>query len=225
MVATAGTRATAGERTEQLTLEQVVAAGERLAERVGFDRLTMRAVAQELGVTTMAPYHYVHSKQELVALIAESIHSQVQIPDRDSGDWKDRIRALFRSQDANLRQHQRTMAFVIDVEPSPAIQRIGDAINEIMRDAGLPEEEALMAGSILYFYWFGRIVVGSGMVNQSLTSRGRKSHKTATTSPATLGWLNAMSSERYGEYALETVIAGIEAALAVARPQARGDSA
>ena len=73
-------RADDGERvpTEQLSQERIVAAALAVAKRVGFDRLTMRALADELGVTPMAAYYYVSSKDQLLELVADAVASDAK---------------------------------------------------------------------------------------------------------------------------------------------------
>src|SRR5436190_3495185 len=70
---TSKSRAIERARAEQLSQERIIAAALRVAKRVGFDRLTMRALAEELGVTPMAAYYYVKSKEELLELVADSV--------------------------------------------------------------------------------------------------------------------------------------------------------
>jgi AcrR family transcriptional regulator len=48
---------------------RLVAAATTLFARHGFDAVTMRAVAAELGVSAMTPYRYVAGKDQLVALV------------------------------------------------------------------------------------------------------------------------------------------------------------
>ena len=48
-------------KPEQLSQERIIEAALHVAKRMGFDRLTMRALADELGVTPMAAYYYVKS--------------------------------------------------------------------------------------------------------------------------------------------------------------------
>ncbi|MGJ0182403.1 TetR/AcrR family transcriptional regulator [Corynebacterium glyciniphilum] len=56
-----------------LTLAQVVTAAVELADDAGVDALSMRALAQKLGVGTMSLYRYVPSKTELLNLMLDSV--------------------------------------------------------------------------------------------------------------------------------------------------------
>src|SRR5882757_1422453 len=54
-----------------VSLEQIVEAGVRLALRDGIDAVSMSRVAREVGMSAMALYRYVASKNELLALMVD----------------------------------------------------------------------------------------------------------------------------------------------------------
>ena len=53
-----------------------------MADAEGFDAVSMRRVASELGAGTMTLYHYVRTKDELVALMDNAIMGEVLDPGR-----------------------------------------------------------------------------------------------------------------------------------------------
>ncbi|WP_120003863.1 TetR/AcrR family transcriptional regulator [Nesterenkonia muleiensis] len=57
----------------KLRLEQIVAAGIELADSEGLEALSMRRLAQNLGVGTMSLYRYVPSKTELLNLMLDAV--------------------------------------------------------------------------------------------------------------------------------------------------------
>ncbi|MFI1236928.1 TetR/AcrR family transcriptional regulator [Nocardia salmonicida] len=56
-----------------LTVDDVVSAGIVLADRDGIDKLTIRAVAAELGLRAMSLYTYVPSKDALIVLMVDAV--------------------------------------------------------------------------------------------------------------------------------------------------------
>src|SRR4051794_16630476 len=56
---------------QRLTLDQVIAAAIAVASRDGFDKLSMRNVAAELGVGAMSLYTYVPGRDELFELMID----------------------------------------------------------------------------------------------------------------------------------------------------------
>lgn len=82
-----------------LNRERVLSAAVNLADREGLAALTMRKLAEDLGVEAMSLYHHVANKEEIldgvVELVVEEIRSEVDalglpIP---SIDWKSDMRA------------------------------------------------------------------------------------------------------------------------------------
>jgi AcrR family transcriptional regulator len=75
----------------RLVEADLVRAGRRIAERVGARAMTMRMLAAELGVSTMAAYRHVVSKTELLVLMADDILSCVVIPSPEAGEWDEKL--------------------------------------------------------------------------------------------------------------------------------------
>jgi len=81
------------------------------AHQVGLDGLTLRAVADRLGVSIAALYHHVSGKDELMRLAAEYTATRVPLPE-DRGqhwalwlaEWADYNRAAFLAQPGLLNQ-------------------------------------------------------------------------------------------------------------------------
>nr|WP_222132325.1 TetR/AcrR family transcriptional regulator C-terminal domain-containing protein [Pseudonocardia sp. C8] len=67
---------------QRLTLDQVVEAGMAVAAR-SVDALSMRKVAQELGVGTMSLYTYVPGRDELFELMIDRAWGERALPDRN----------------------------------------------------------------------------------------------------------------------------------------------
>lgn len=68
-------------------------AAAQVAEREGFQRLSMRLVARELGVSAMALYRHVADKDDLLDGLVERLLAEVRIPDA-SLPWQTRLRGL-----------------------------------------------------------------------------------------------------------------------------------
>src|SRR6185437_10217304 len=68
---------------QRLTLDRVVAAGIAVAGRFGATELSMRKVAQELGVGVMSLYTYVPGRDELFELMIDRAWGMRALPDRD----------------------------------------------------------------------------------------------------------------------------------------------
>jgi AcrR family transcriptional regulator len=60
--------------------ESIARAAIRIADEEGFEAVSMRRVAAELGAGTMTLYHYVRTKNELLALVDNAIMGELLIP-------------------------------------------------------------------------------------------------------------------------------------------------
>lgn len=71
-----------------LTLDQVLAAGIRVAEADGLAAVSMSRVAGELGVATMSLYRYVPAKHDLLDLMADAAYGPPPQARRPDEDWR-----------------------------------------------------------------------------------------------------------------------------------------
>jgi len=79
-----------GARRPRLTREQLAATAMAIADSDGVDAVTMRRVAEELGAGTMTLYHYVRSKDELIALVIDHMMGELLMPAGEMpDDWRD----------------------------------------------------------------------------------------------------------------------------------------
>jgi AcrR family transcriptional regulator len=86
-----------------LTHDQIAEAAVALADAEGLEAVSMRKLAERLGVATMALYRYVNSKDELLELMTDAT-SDTAAPTVDPADW----RAVFR--ESALRRRRTALA-------------------------------------------------------------------------------------------------------------------
>ncbi len=81
--------------TQERTLSEsaILDATLALIRRNGADALTMRQLADELGVSAMASYYYVESKDALLRRVGDYVYASVEVPSKGSGIWYERLRA------------------------------------------------------------------------------------------------------------------------------------
>ena len=77
-----------------LSGEQIVAAATQIADRDGLGRLSMRTLADELGITAMSLYGYVPSKAELLDVMADRAYGEITLPGVPATTWRARLTAL-----------------------------------------------------------------------------------------------------------------------------------
>ena len=151
----------------------VVDAACRLAERVGAKTLTMRMLADELGVSAMAAYRHVPSKKALLVLIADSTMARVEVPPPSAGTWDMRLELLERAAFAELAK----LADLWDLIPFDVVypnrERLVNAVVGILLDAGFGPKRAALAHETLYGYVLGQMKMG-GLLTSSHLRRDRR---------------------------------------------------
>ena len=75
------------QRRPQLTRQQVVTAAVELADSGGIESISMRRLAQELGVEAMSLYTHVRSKEDLLDGIADAVIGMIPV-DAVAADWR-----------------------------------------------------------------------------------------------------------------------------------------
>lgn len=138
---------------------RIVAAGCRILDDWGLADLSMRRVAEELGVQAGALYYHVPNKQSLLAGIADVILATVPSPTlEEPGEWLREWshglrRVLLQHRDGAELVSSTTALGLGEVDPTAAGRQVLEA-------AGLPEPEATMA-AFLHF------VLGHTMAEQT----------------------------------------------------------
>ncbi len=95
-----------------LTVDDVVSAGIALADRDGLDKLTIRAVAAELGLRAMSLYTYVPSKDALIVLMVDAV-AAADTPISADLPVRDRMIAIATQIRAELIEHP----WLLEVSP------------------------------------------------------------------------------------------------------------
>jgi AcrR family transcriptional regulator len=90
-------------RTRQLNKAGIAVAALAIADAEGFAAVSMRRVAQELGVGTMSLYYYAKSKAELISAMDDALMAEVLVPTLPK-DWREALTAIaLRTRDVFVR--------------------------------------------------------------------------------------------------------------------------
>ncbi|MFC5745746.1 TetR/AcrR family transcriptional regulator C-terminal domain-containing protein [Actinomadura rugatobispora] len=153
-------RTDADELTEQpripLSRRRVLRAAVRLADRDGLDSLTMRRLAQEVGVEAMSLYHHVANKDAvfdgLVEVVLGEIMAaveEVEAPSPDE-DWQGALRArILAAREVLLRHRWAPRVLETRASTSPIFIAHVDHIVALLRAGGFSYELAHRALHVL----------------------------------------------------------------------------
>lgn len=136
----------------QLSRDVVVNAALSVVEAEGGDALTMRRVADEIGVSASSLYGYVANKEELVQLVLEQIMTEIRIPP-PGGDWQEMLRTWARETRAVFRRHRGVAGLTLGRVPfGPTLLTAAERMLAALRGAGIPDQVAAYAGDLGSLY-------------------------------------------------------------------------
>jgi len=186
-------------RADQLSQERIIDAALRVAKRVGFDRLTMRALAEELGVTPMAAYYYVSSKEQLLELVADAVAADER-PLDEGVPWDEQLKVRAFDLYDRLTRYPGLGAFLLERPLTPGVRKAYQGGIDLFRQAGLDPHEAELAHATYHTFMFGLM----GMEYRFRPAKKRK--RGARAEDAVV--VHATTRE-FIEFGLDLLIAGI----------------
>ena len=138
--------------------QQILDAALAIADERGLDAVTMRAVAARVGVTAMALYPHVTSKEDLLDGLVGRLLSELSLPD-PAKPWRDRLREHARSARATARRHPAVMPLLF-ARPAvtPDAVRVVDAFYQVLLDAGVPDREVARVERLVSTLFLGYLV-------------------------------------------------------------------
>lgn len=143
---------------QPLSRDRVLAAAIRVADRGGVKAITMRRVAQELGVEAMSLYHHVPNKDAIVDGVVDAVFAAIELP-VESAEWRDAIRTRARSARTVLSKHRWALGLMDSRRnPGPSTLRHHDAVLGVLRAAGFTLPMAAHAVSLIDSYVGGYVL-------------------------------------------------------------------
>ncbi|NKX89690.1 TetR/AcrR family transcriptional regulator [Nocardia coubleae] len=142
-----------------LSRERILEGAIRVADRGGVEAITMRRIAQELGVEAMSLYHHLPNKDAVLDGVVDAVFAAIDLPSGDFEDWRAAIRSRAHSARAVLSRHSWALGLMDSRrDPGPATLRHHDAVLGILRRAGFSLPMAAHAISLLDSYVNGYVL-------------------------------------------------------------------
>ncbi|HET7661882.1 MAG TPA: TetR/AcrR family transcriptional regulator C-terminal domain-containing protein [Oryzihumus sp.] len=127
-------------RRVPLSRDKVLRAAVALADGAGIDSVSMRNLAQELGVVPMALYKHVANKEELLDGMVDVVVGEIDPPTQDA-DWKDAVRArILSARQALLRHRWASQVITSRTQATPAVLAYMNSLIGMFRAGGLSVE-------------------------------------------------------------------------------------
>jgi AcrR family transcriptional regulator len=139
-----------------ISREDIVDAAITIVEAGGYQEMSIRSLAADLGVAPMSLYRHIRHKDDLLNEVVDRLLGQVWRPTGGEDDW----RAWITEVAANLRQFLVTQPAALHVYlrhpvSSPAAAERMDAMMSVLRRAGLDEAAARSAYGAVHTYTIG----------------------------------------------------------------------
>jgi AcrR family transcriptional regulator len=123
-------------RRVPLSRERVLRAAVALADDAGIESLSMRKLAQELGVVPMALYKHVANKEELLDGMVDVVVGEIDPPVRGT-DWKSAVRQrILSARRALLRHPWASRVLESRTNPTPLVLGYMDSMIGMFRAGG-----------------------------------------------------------------------------------------
>jgi AcrR family transcriptional regulator len=127
--------------TAGLNREAVIQAALVMLDEVGVDGLSMRALADRLGVKAASLYWHLRDKDQLLELVAESVLDRVSVP-ISPPSWRSQAGAACDELGQLLREHRAAATVVLTYLTVAQRSRLTRDLARILAAAGLEEPES-----------------------------------------------------------------------------------
>lgn len=126
----------------RLTRDAVLAEALALGDANGFEAVTIRGLADRLGVTPMALYRHVGGKEELLDGLADALYAELQVPG-PGDDWWEGLAGLARSTRTVLLERPWAVPLFSRPLAGPHGRALDSALAAALRTAGFSGAEAI----------------------------------------------------------------------------------
>lgn len=139
--------------------DRIVTTAMEIIDEVGVNRLTMRAVAGRLDVSAMALYHHVDDKDELLRMVGDDVLGRLELPDPDSGHWRELLMSVFMAGVDVLLEVPGLRSVLLTSKLGPNGRRLVQFCIHQFERAGLDRESAQEAFAGIQTLALGRLLI------------------------------------------------------------------
>lgn len=204
-------------RPPRISRDVIVATARAIVDAEGIDALTMRRVADELGIVPMAIYRHVRDKDELLVFLSDAAYRDLRKP-RLPKDPRRRLVALWSFLHAGLERYPWVIEALVRSDLiAPSVLAQMDDILKSSVDCGLTIAQAADAYRILWQFTVGELSLRTSMLKRMNTQApsvvvrtllGVDPRETPTLAAAAQYWFAPPKFLRY-EDGLQAIIDGL----------------
>lgn len=143
---------------QRLSTDEVVTAAIALADAQGIEALSMRKVAETVGVSPMSLYTYVPSKAELLDLMFDRVLGETPDPDESVEGWRAKLAFIARERWVLTLRHPWLLDLALHRPPlGPNVMRKAESAMRTFEGMGLAHEDMGLAADALQNYVTGAL--------------------------------------------------------------------
>lgn len=226
---------------ERLSLDRIVEVALAQMKERGYDSVSMRTIAKELGTGPASLYAHVANREELDQLVTDKVAGLVAVPEPDPARWDEQLSELLRQTLEVFRDHPGAARATMGMIPTgPGALRTAEAMMALCRAGGVPDQYAAWACDMFSLFvssvvaeediWVerGRAAAASGRPYTEEEIVGRLREHFASLDPAVYPVLSSAAAalttgtgDDRVEFALELLVAGLKT---MAQREARAQS-
>jgi TetR/AcrR family tetracycline transcriptional repressor len=156
----AGTTTTRTRPRGSLTREEIITEALALLEEHGPGALSMRRLADRLGVAPNALYTHVRGKADLIDGLVDQVYAGLELHPDPGGDWTQQLATLSQAIRAHLLAHPAVVPYALQ-QPGlgPHSLRLGEAIYTVLRPAGFSDQAVVGIVYALVTYILGFVAL------------------------------------------------------------------
>jgi TetR/AcrR family tetracycline transcriptional repressor len=143
-----------------LTREEIIKEALALLEQQGLGALSMRRLADRLGVAPNALYTHVRGKADLIDGLIDQVYAGLTLELDRSGDWAQQLTTLSEQIREHLLAHPAVVPYALQ-QPGlgPHSLRLGEAIYDVLRPAGFSDQVVVGTVYALLTYILGFVAL------------------------------------------------------------------
>lgn len=152
----------------RLNRKAVLTGAVELADHLGsVEALTIRKLADHLGVKPMSIYHHVPNKDEILNGMVDAVFAEIELPERD-GEWQAELRRRAHSARAALARHPWATGMLDSrTNPGPATLTHHDAVIACLRASGFRPAEVSHTIATVDAYVYGFALQGAALPGET----------------------------------------------------------
>jgi TetR/AcrR family tetracycline transcriptional repressor len=143
-----------------LTREEIIKEALALLEEHGPGALSMRRLADRLGVAPNALYTHVRGKADLIDGLVDQVYAGLDLHPDPGGDWTQQLTTLSQEIRDHLLAHPAVVPYALQ-QPGlgPHSLRLGEAIYNVLRPAGFSDQAVVGTVYALVTYILGFVAL------------------------------------------------------------------